>query len=181
MTCSRRDFIKLGIGAIAASLVPMPALAAVFNRSDAERDLAFYNTHTGEAAEVCYYDQGNYCPKALDRVNHILRDHRTNEFKPIDPELLDHLYALKLKTGTNSPFHVISGYRSPATNAALRKSTDGVARKSYHMRGKAIDIRLPGYDTRRLRNACISLQSGGVGYYPKSDFVHFDTGPVRTW
>ncbi len=181
LTCSRRDFIKLGLGALTTCLLPMPALAAVMTKPDAERHLAFYNTHTGESADVCYYDQGGYCAKSLDRINHILRDHRSNEIMPIDLKLLDHLYALKLKIGTNSPFHVISGYRTPATNAALRKSSNGVARKSYHMHGRAIDIRLPGYDTHRLRNACISLNSGGVGYYEKSNFVHFDTGPVRTW
>ena len=110
-----------------------------------------------------------------------MRDYRANEIKPIDPVLLDQLYALKLKTGTKSPFHVISGYRTPATNAMLRRRSNGVARRSYHTKGKAIDIRLPGYDTHRLRNAALSLRSGGVGYYRNSNFVHVDTGPVRTW
>jgi uncharacterized protein YcbK (DUF882 family) len=181
LTCSRRDFLKLGIGTLAASLLPLPALAAIQTQPDTKRHLAFYNTHTGEAADVCYYNQGDYCPESLKRINHILRDHRSNEVRPIDLELLDNLYALKLKIGAKSPFHVISGYRSPATNARLRKRSRGVARRSYHIEGKAIDIRLPGYDTRRLRNACLSLRSGGVGYYNTSNFVHVDTGPVRTW
>jgi uncharacterized protein YcbK (DUF882 family) len=181
LTCSRRDFFKVGIGAFSACLLPLPALAAAITKPDAKRHLAFYNTHTGESTDTCYYDQGNYCPKALNRINHILRDHRTNDIKPIDLQLLDHLHALKLKIGATSPFHVISGYRSPTTNAMLRKITNGVARTSYHLQGKAIDIRLPGYNTRRLRNACISLQAGGVGYYKDSNFVHLDTGPIRSW
>ena len=180
LTCSRRYFIKLGIGAITTSLLPMPLLAAI-SKPDAKRHLALYNTHTGESTDVCYYDQGGYCPEALERINYIMRDHRSNEIKPIDLKLIDHLYALKLNTGTQSPFHVISGYRSPATNASLRRGRSGVARKSYHMHGQAIDIRLPGYDTRRLRSACISLNLGGVGYYQKSNFVHIDTGPIRSW
>ena len=159
----------------------MQALAATFAHTDLKRRISLYNTHTGESTDICYYDQGNYCPKALNRINHILRDHRTNDVKPIDLQLLDHLHAIKLKIGATSPFHVISGYRSPATNAMLRKISNGVARTSYHIQGKAIDIRLPGYDTRRLRNACISLRTGGVGYYKDSNFVHLDTGPIRAW
>ncbi len=181
MTCSRRDFIKLSAGAFAASFLPLPALASALTESDARRHLAFHNTHTGETADVCFYDWGDYCPEALQQINHILRDHRTNDVKPIDLKLLDRLYALKVKIGTDTPFHVISGYRSPATNAMLRKISTGVARKSFHTRGMAIDIRLPDYDTRKLRDACIALNSGGVGYYRDSDFVHLDTGPVRHW
>ena len=181
MTCNRRDFLKLSACAITASFLPLPALAAVLSESDAKRHLAFYNTHTGESTDVCFYENGEYCLKSLNQINHVLRDHRTNEVKPIDLKLLDRLYALKVKIGAKSPFHVISGYRSHATNAMLRKRSSGVARTSFHTRGKAIDIRLPGYDTRKLRNAGVSLQSGGVGYYKDSNFVHLDTGPVRSW
>lgn len=181
MTCSRRDFIKLGVGAVSASFFPLSAMATAFTEADSKKHLAFYNTHTGESTNVCFYDHEDYCPKGLNQIYHILRDHRTDEIKPIDIKLLEKLYALKLKIGAKSSFHVISGYRSPATNAMLRKKSSGVARTSYHTRGKAVDIRLPGYDTRRLRNACISLNSGGVGYYKDSNFVHLDTGPVRSW
>jgi uncharacterized protein YcbK (DUF882 family) len=115
------------------------------------------------------------------KIHHLLRDHRTNEEQVIDLRLVETLYSVKQKARTQSPFHIISGYRSPATNALLRKSSSGVARTSYHSKGKAIDIRLPGFSTHRLRNLCIEMQFGGVGYYRDSDFVHLDTGPVRTW
>jgi uncharacterized protein YcbK (DUF882 family) len=181
LNCNRRDFLKLGLGAVAASFLPSPAFAALLKNGDPQQHLSLYNTHTGESVEVCYYDQGAYCPKALNRINYILRDHRTNEVKPIDLRLLDRLYALKLKVRPKTPFHIISGYRSPITNKMLRKRTRGVARTSFHTQGKAIDIRLPGYSTRRLRKACIAFNSGGVGYYAGSNFVHLDTGPVRSW
>ena len=121
MTCNRRDFLKLGACAFTASFLPLPALAAVLSGNDAKRHLGFYNTHTGESTNVCFYDNGSYCLKSLKQINHVLRDHRTNEIKPIDLKLLDRLYALKVKIGATSPFHVISGYRSAATNAMLRK------------------------------------------------------------
>ena len=159
----------------------MPALAALQQTNDARKRLAFYNTHTGESLDLCYYDRGVYCPEALDRLNHLLRDHRTGQVHDIDPRLLDNLYALSRKIGRHSPFHIISGYRSPETNAMLRKKTSGVARTSFHTKGRAIDIRLPGYSTQRLRNACIAMKSGGVGYYADSNFVHIDTGPIRCW
>jgi len=100
---------------------------------------------------------------------------------PIDPQLVDLLYDLKLKMRSKVPFEVISGYRSPATNAQLASESRGVARKSFHLRGMAIDIRLPDRDLRQLRKAALSLRRGGVGYYPRPDFVHVDVGPVRTW
>jgi uncharacterized protein YcbK (DUF882 family) len=143
--------------------------------------LSFYNTHTGESIDACYFKQGSYCKEALDRINFILRDHRARKVHPIDVHLLDQLHAIKRKVRVDAPFHVISGYRSPATNGMLRRTTSGVARTSYHTSGRAIDIRLPGYHTKRLRHLCIAMKSGGVGYYPKSDFVHIDTGPVRSW
>lgn len=181
MDYHRRVFLKLGAGALTVSLLPLPALAATLQNLNPERNLSFYNIHTDESVDICYYDQGDYCAQALDDVSHILRDHRTNQIHPIDPHLLDRLYAVKLRVRPKTPFHIISGYRSPATNAMLRKISTGVARKSFHTKGKAIDIRLPGYNTRRLRNICVAMKSGGVGYYGDSDFVHLDTGPVRSW
>ena len=181
MTHSRRDFLRWGIGAVSASFLPLPALAAALTSPDSQRRLAFYNTHTGESVDVCYFDGENYRPEALKRIYHVLRDHRSNETRPVDLGLLDNLYALKARIRSDKPFHVISGYRSPATNAMLRKKSNGVARTSFHTLGKAIDIRLPGCNTRYLRDACISLRSGGVGYYKDSDFVHLDTGPTRKW
>lgn len=180
MKCNRRDFLGLGAGALTVGLLPLPALAAAF-KVDAQRTLSFYNTHTRETIDICFYDGGTYCPEALNQANYILRDHRAREVHPIDVRLLDTLYALKLRIRPRTPFHVISGYRSAATNAMLFKTTSGVARSSYHTKGRAVDIRLPGYSSHRLRNVCIALKSGGVGYYGNSDFVHLDTGPVRTW
>jgi uncharacterized protein YcbK (DUF882 family) len=181
LSCNRRDFLKVSAGVLAGSLLPLPVLAATLKSADAKRTVTLFNIHTNETASVCYYDQGNYCPDALEKVNYILRDYRTDDILPIDPFLLDQLFALKSRIRPRTPFHVISGYRTPATNAMLRKVSTGVARSSLHTRGQAIDIRLPGYNTRRLRDLSLKLKAGGVGYYPKSDFVHLDTGRVRTW
>jgi uncharacterized protein YcbK (DUF882 family) len=179
--CNRREFLKLSAGTLVASMLPMPALAASLKCCDSKRTLDFFNIHTNEKLDVCYFDGEGYRTRALDRINYILRDFRTDEILPIDPLLLDQLFALKSRIRSRTPFHVISGYRTPATNAMLRRTTTGVARSSMHTQGRAIDIRLPGYSTRRLRNLCIAMKAGGVGYYPKSDFVHIDTGQFRTW
>ena len=177
----RRDFLKLGVAATGVLLTPFSALAAFGSQSNSPKKLAFHHTHTGERLRVCYYRNGKYDAKALSKINYILRDHRSSEVKAIDVRLLNMLHALSLKTRPQAPFDVISGYRSPATNRNLRKSGNGVARKSLHMQGKAIDIRIPGYSTRQLRNVARRMKVGGVGYYPKSDFVHVDTGRVRYW
>jgi uncharacterized protein YcbK (DUF882 family) len=181
LSFNRREFLKLGAGACTATLLPLQVLAAHLPKTESRRRLAFYNTHTRESIDACYFKQGAYCTDVLDRINYILRDHRARKVHPIDLRLLDQLHAIKLKAGSDAPFHIISGYRSPATNGMLRQTTTGVARTSYHTTGRAVDIRLPGYGTRRLRNLCIAMKSGGVGYYPRSDFVHLDTGPVRCW
>lgn len=181
MSCNRRDFLKLSAGALAGSILPLPALAATFRNAGSKRTLAFFNTHTRETLNVCYYDQCGYRPEALDKINYILRDFRSHKILPIDPLLLDQLFALKTRIRPRTPFHIISGYRTPATNSMLRKVTTGVSRTSLHTKGQAVDIRLPGYNTRRLRDLSIKLEAGGVGYYPESDFVHLDTGKVRTW
>jgi uncharacterized protein YcbK (DUF882 family) len=178
---SRRKFLQQGAGTLAVCLFPIQSLAAIIQNSDPQRQIAFYNTHTGESVDICYYDKGVYYTEALTKINHILRDHRADVAQPIDLRLLDALYAVKQRIRPQAPFHVISGYRSPTTNEMLRKTSHGVARNSYHTKGQAIDIRLPGCQTRRLRDVCIGMRTGGVGYYGGSDFVHLDTGPVRTW
>jgi len=180
-TYHRREFLKIAMGAIAATALPLEAISATLKGFDARRTLSFYNTHTNEQLKVCYFEQGVYIPESLSRINHVLRDHRTGTIKPIDTELLDLLYALKSRVRPQGPFHVISGYRSPATNDMLRRNSGGVAKTSFHTMGQAIDIRLPGYNTAGLRNQCVNLSAGGVGYYSRSDFVHLDVGPVRTW
>lgn len=178
--CNRRDFLKIGTGLMAACLLPATGWSALLP-DNTRRSLSFFNTHTGERLSVCYFKKGAYCPDAMRQINHILRDHRTGDIKSMDTRLMDLLYTVNRQLGSSAPFHVISGYRSPKTNAKLRRRSSGVAKSSYHIQGRAIDIRLPGCDTRDLRQTCLDLKSGGVGYYPRSDFVHMDTGAFRTW
>ena len=172
---SRREFLKCA-GAVLA-IAPVAAWA-----QGAEcRSLSFVHTHTGETLSCVYYQEGGYDLETLARVNHFLRDFRTDEVRAIDPRVLDILFAVRSRAGREDPFHVISGYRSPATNAYLRNHSSGVAKHSLHMEGRAIDVRLPGLPTRQLRDLGLALRRGGVGYYPASDFVHLDTGRVRSW
>lgn len=180
---SRREFCALGAMAAATTLVPSSVMAAGSNLASDKR-LAFVHTHTGERLASTYCCDGVNQPDALAAINHLLRDFRTNEVRPIDVRLLDLLYMLNGEIQTADPYHVISGYRSPNTNRMLRArggSHTGVATRSLHMVGKAIDIRLPGVRLEQLRGAARSLQLGGVGYYPSSNFVHVDTGRVRAW
>ena len=183
---SRRRFLGLGAVAAAAAVIPAEAMASPVARTTGapERVLSFFHTHTGERLKAAYCCAGDYQPDVLESVNFILRDFRANEIKPIDPKLLDLLCELGGVLHTDPPSHVISGYRSPQTNAMLRTrggSHTGVASSSLHMIGKAIDIRLPGVKLAHLHDAAMSLKLGGVGYYPSSDFVHVDTGRVRYW
>ena len=178
--CSRRDFIKISTGFLATCILPSAGWSAL-SPDNGRRSLSFYNTHTGERLDTCYFKNGAYCPDAMARINHILRDHRTGDVKAMDPTLMDLLTSVHRQLGCSTPFHIISGYRSPKTNAMLRKRTTGVAKFSYHMLGRAIDVRLPGCDTRQLRKVCLDLKEGGVGYYPRSNFVHLDTGSYRAW
>jgi len=178
---TRRTFVKIGAMAAIAGLLPRPLFASNSNVPVAEKSLALYHTHTGEKLNAIYWAEGNYLNDSLREINYILRDPRDNEVHAIDPRLLDLLFAISEKIDAARPFHVISGYRSPKSNAFLRARSGGVAEKSLHLVGKAIDIRLPGRDTRSLQRAATALQRGGVGYYPKSDFIHVDVGRVRYW
>ena len=181
---SRRTFLRMTAAAAAAAVLPVPGLEAADARRAGDRVLSFYNTHTRERLEAIYCCDGVYQPRALARIDHILRDVRRNEVLPIDPALLDLLHDLRGSLATSAPFHIISGYRSPWTNALLRErggSHTGVAQRSLHMVGKAIDIRVPGVQLETLRGAARQLARGGVGFYPASDFVHVDTGRVRSW
>jgi len=177
----RRQFLKLCALATVAGFSPVPAFGAVDRFSSPVRTLSLYNTHTGESLEATYCIQGRYCPDALRSIHHILRDHRTEEVAPIDPGVLNFLHAISRKLGSREPFHIISGYRSPATNALLRDRSRNVARNSLHMEGKAVDIRLPDCDLGLLRQAALDLKKGGVGFYPGPNFVHVDVGKVRFW
>jgi uncharacterized protein YcbK (DUF882 family) len=167
--------------AVAAGALVPEALASSLSKGTDDRKLAFFNLHTEENLQTCYWSRGSYVPESLVEVNHILRDFRTGEIKPIRPELLDLLFAIRQKLNTGEAFQVISGYRSPATNALLRQHSEGVAKNSLHMQGMAIDIRVPGRHLSDLRQTATLLRRGGVGYYPASDFVHVDVGRVRYW
>lgn len=189
---TRRALLKssLGMGAaIATASIVRPAFAtfqltpyiAGAKVDDTVKSLAFYQTHTGESLKATFYSGGLYDEDAITRINHVLRDHRTGDIMPVDYDLLDLLYDVKAKFNVRVPFHIISGYRSPATNAMLAANSEGVDKNSYHMQGQAIDIRIPGVKTASIRDLALKMERGGVGYYAGSDFVHLDTGPVRTW
>lgn len=178
LNTDRRTFLKLGVSAALTTVFAHPVLAA---KGPEHRVLSFYNIHTGETLKTCYRANGKLIQRAVGRISHIMRDHRTGEIKPVDTNLLDLLHRIAITIEPPSPFNIISGYRSPSTNEALRKATAGVARKSLHMEGRAIDIRIPGYQTAGIRQLAANLKSGGVGYYPESDFVHLDTGPFKVW
>ena len=174
---SRRHFL----GALAAAGTVGGRSRRLLARAAGGRQLSFVHTHTGERLVVEYFGGGGYVPDALATVDHFLRDFRTGGVHPIDPALLDLLHRVTRLTETIRPFQVISGYRSPATNDMLRHRSEGVAAGSLHMQGQAIDVRLADVPLVGLRKAALAIGRGGVGYYPASDFVHVDTGRVRTW
>jgi uncharacterized protein YcbK (DUF882 family) len=192
MPLARRSFLKtgLGLGVAGAALATAPFAFAdidpigdliASSTAQGARRLAFDNLHTGETLDVAYWENGAYVPQALAAVNHVLRDHRNNEVHVIHPSLLDLLTALSHRMEAGPNFEVISGYRSPETNAMLHAQSSEVAQGSLHMFGEAIDIRMAGRDVSYIRDAALSLDMGGVGYYPYSDFVHVDVGRVRRW
>lgn len=175
---TRRNFLRLA-AAVATGAVAAPAVALPL--ASTRRALAFENLHTGESLDLVYWAQGRYLPDATQRIEYLLRDFRSNELHAIDPSLLDLLVALRRRLDTTAPFLVISGYRSPETNAMLHRKSEGVATNSLHMYGQAIDIRIADRSLDALHRAALSLKVGGVGYYPRSDFVHVDVGRVRQW
>lgn len=180
-TIDRRGFLKIG-GKAALALAAAPLLqAAPLPLSQAERRLSFFNTHTREKLESCYWKNGHYLPEALNRIDSILRDHRTGDVTRMDAGLLDLLCRLRENLATDDTIHIISGFRSPKTNEMLRRKGSGIARNSLHLYGKAIDIRIPGVPLKRLQRTALDLKAGGVGFYPASDFVHVDTGRIRAW
>ena len=178
----RRSFLKSSV--VLASALSVPAFARAAQTSNVEpveRALRLYNTHTGESLRSIFWAEGQFVPDALKDINKLLRDHRSNTIAEMDPKLLTLLNRVSDKFGSSDVLHVISGYRSPETNRKLAAASGGVARHSMHLEGKAIDIRLPGRDLEQLHKAALAVRGGGVGYYPKSQFVHMDTGRVRTW
>ncbi|MDQ7247230.1 YcbK family protein [Dongia sedimenti] len=175
----RRRLLGAGLAAAAASLISPAAFAS--QGPSGERTLAFYNTHTDEKLKATYARGNAFDKGALKDINHILRDFRTGDVHPIDLQLLDLLAELHRKTGSKQPFQIISGYRSPKTNSMLNSESSGVAKRSMHLDGKAIDIRLADVKLRTLHETAVSLKRGGVGMYTASNFVHVDTGRVRYW
>lgn len=178
---SRRRFLQLASGAVvgaAGAGMMRPAFAA----APQGRLLAFDHTHTGEKLSLVYAAGSDYFKDSLAKLNRFLRDHYTGDVGVMDPQLFDVLHRVRSELGCKQAFQVISGYRCPATNDKLRgKGGGGVAKRSLHMDGKAIDVRIPGVPLKELRDAALSLKAGGVGYYPSSQFVHLDTGRVRSW
>jgi uncharacterized protein YcbK (DUF882 family) len=185
---ARRGFLsrlgQVAVGTAVALAVPaftLPDALAATLPNRGRRSLSFRSLHTGERLKAIYWVDGRYQANALIDINHILRDWRSGEVRPMDPALLDLLFALRRKLRTEETFHIISAYRGPKTNAGLAARSDGVARGSMHMEGKAIDIALPDRRLHQIQHAALDLQQGGVGLYPKSGFVHVDTGRVRRW
>jgi uncharacterized protein YcbK (DUF882 family) len=174
---NRRHVLIAGAAGMAA-LAPVGAAARVIG---GEKVLRFHNIHTGENLSRVYWQDGQYLAGPLREINFLLRDWRAEQVIQMDLGVLDLLSDLHRLMDTTKPFDVISGYRSPHTNAMLRANSNGVAKKSLHMVGRAVDVNLPGRDLRKLQKAAMSLKRGGVGYYGKSQFVHVDTGRVRYW
>jgi len=176
----RRHFLRHGVSLAVAAL---PALATPARASlPGARGLAMAHTHTREQIDLVYAVREHYVPESLGLLNRFLRDHYSGEVGVIDPALFDLLHRVQQVLGTSASFEVISGYRGPATNNHLRATRGGgVASKSLHLEGRAVDVRLPGVALADLRDAALSLRAGGVGYYPRERFVHIDTGRVRHW
>ena len=176
---SRRGFLKLAMGGLGALALAPDLLKAASLR---DRYLSFYNPNTGETVRRVYWTpRDGYIREAIGEISWALRDHHNNQVRPFDTNVLDQLYALQLQLSLGQPVNVISAYRSPSTNGMLCERSRRVARKSYHVQAMALDVRVPGGRVSDLYRAARSLGAGGVGYYPRSNFVHIDSGPVRYW
>lgn len=178
---SRRRFLSCSASLAAAAALPL-AITPVQAATVPSRDLALFHAHTQETLDVVYAVGPRYLPDALGSLNHLLRDHYTGAIGRMDPQLFDLLHRVRQLLGNGNPFEVYSAYREPVTNQHLRQTREGgVAVRSLHMEGRAIDLYLPGSPLAELRDAALSLRAGGVGYYPRDGFVHIDTGRVRSW
>ena len=173
---SRRRLLGAAVAVTVVGLVnPAPAI------SYAPRSISLYNTHTGEWLRTVYWADGHYIREAVRDINWILRDHHSDEMRPMDAGVLDVLGMIRERLDTNEPFLVVSGYRSPATNRTMYLRHEGVAKHSYHIKGMAVDLRSERRSLGQVRDAALDVQCGGVGYYPRSGFVHVDCGPIRRW
>ncbi|ANE73998.1 YcbK family protein [Dickeya solani] len=175
----RRKWLALGGAALGIALLPGQSLASLSTARP--RILVLNNINTGERIKVEFFDGRRYNKDELSRLNHFFRDYRANKVKTIDPALFDQLYRLQVMVGSTKPVQLISGYRSYSTNEDLRSHSKGVAKQSYHTQGKAMDFHIEGVQLANIRKAAMKMRAGGVGYYPQSNFVHIDTGAIRTW
>ncbi len=178
---SRRKLLGYITAGASGLLIPHTAMAVSAPPSEKEKTLALLNLHTGESLNTTFCSTQGYQPDSLAEINQLLRDHRNNKQCAMNIELLELLVDLRQILDTDKPFHVISAYRSPETNKMLSQKSSGVAKKSLHMQGMAIDVRMPGVELKDLHAAALALKGGGVGLYTKSNFVHLDTGRVRRW
>ncbi len=176
---SRRSFLKKSIILGAGLCVSPYELFSL--RLPVDRSIKLYNAHTGEYLNATYWAKDHFVKDELKKINHLLRDHRTGEVREMDLKLLDLLYSIQLIRDTDKHIKVFSGYRSPKTNRKLRKNSEGIAKNSFHLKAQAIDINLPGTELKNLKKLATFLRRGGVGYYPRSGFMHIDTGPIRYW
>lgn len=172
----RRGFLK-SAGGVAIAAFGTPVLAYF----PAERSLSFVHTQTGQELTVKYFQGGNYHQTSLARIAFLMRDFHSGDVHSIDPMLLDALFELQMLTDHDKPYQVISAYRSPVTNTQLRHKQDNVAEHSMHIKGKAIDFRVSGVPTKKLRDLALTMNRGGVGYYPSGNSLHLDTGRLRSW
>ena len=178
----RRRFLKVGLAGFLAASVPLIGMREAQAADGYGRwKVSMHHARTGESFNGVYRVGDQYLPEAFERINYLLRDFRSDEAFPMDPHVIDILSAVQARTRSGRPIEVLSGYRCPKTNAMLRHESRGVAKKSLHMFGQAVDFRMPGFNTGRLRSVAQNLRAGGVGYYPRSNFVHVDTGALRHW
>ena len=169
----------MGVAVAAAS--PGLATPSYNSGAGAYRRLRLYSNRLGEKADLVYWIDGVYVPEALQEISSLLRDWRTNEARPYDRRVIDVLSAAHRKMDCAEPYEVVSGYRSPQTNAMLRSRNRGVARNSYHVKAMAVDVKLETRSVRQMASAAEGLRAGGVGRYSRTGFVHMDCGPVRSW
>ena len=178
---TRRKFVNFSIAGMAllasGALKVIPASA----RQTVGHEVSIKNAHTGERFQGVYRIGSYYVPGAFRKINRVMRDHRTGDIHPIDPKLIDTVSRIQRDCRCGQAVEILSGYRSPKTNNMLRSKSSAVAKNSFHMKGQAADIRVPGSSSSKVRNTARALRVGGVGYYPRSNFVHVDTGSVRTW
>ncbi|MFQ5622977.1 MAG: YcbK family protein [Paracoccaceae bacterium] len=179
---SRRALLGAFAGIAATAAAPSYAGVFSFNKGAGDiRRIAMYSGRTGESINTIYWIEGEYIKEALDEINYFMRDWRHNEVIRYDPRNIDIMAASHRLMEANEPYLLLSGYRNPATNAMLRRRNRGVAKNSYHIKGMAADLRLKSRGIRQMAAAAKACHSGGVGTYYRSNFVHMDCGPVRTW